>query len=107
MGKGGTTDEGWNLGTMFSQLARRSTRMLAKGLRSKPHLLNSLQWPIYVINSDYKTKLPLISCSCFKHAVMYMGSDWIHFVAVFCAITFDNENHNRMLKSLKLSVNYS
>ena len=107
MGKGGTTDEGWNLGTMFSQLARRSTRMLAKGLRSKPHLLNSLQWPIYVINSDYKTKLPLISCSCFKHAVMYMGSDWIHFVVVFCAITFDNENHNRMLKSLKLSVNYS
>ena len=32
MGRGGTIDEVWNLETMFSQLARRLTRMLVSGI---------------------------------------------------------------------------
>ena len=39
MGRGGTIDEVWNLGTMFAQLARRSTRMLINGIFKQPRTL--------------------------------------------------------------------
>ena len=39
MGRGGTIDEVWNLGTMFAQLARRSTRMLINGIFKQPRIL--------------------------------------------------------------------
>ena len=38
-GGGETIDEVWNLGTMFSQLAKRSTHMLVSGIFKQPEIL--------------------------------------------------------------------
>ena len=51
-GEGGTIDEVWNLGTMFSQLARRSTRMLVSGIFKQPRIL--------VVVSDVQGKFSMI-----------------------------------------------
>ena len=62
--------------------------VLTKGKSSKRQLLNSLRWPIYIINLVNNTKLPIYTLSPMQHHSFFINITYLFNVSItFSACT--------------------